>query len=140
MNLKKWGAQIFGYLRCINYVISDYSCIRALWSEPRDTVENMEHVIKSMEENWDNEVEWIIFWVRLGRICEFVPWARHSFIEGLWKNHLGFILEWRVFFILFYLHASCENYRSLYSFLYKSELLYPPCNVETQKYACMHSN
>lgn len=98
---KKWGAQIFRYLRCINYVISDYSCIQALWSEPRATVENMEHVIKPMEENWDNDVEWIMFWVRLGRICEFVPWARHSFIEGLWKNHLWFILEWRGFFFFY---------------------------------------
>jgi len=31
------------------------------------------------EENWDDEVEWIMFWGRSGRIHEFVPWARHSF-------------------------------------------------------------
>lgn len=77
----------------------DYSCVQALWIEPRSTVENMQKVIEPMEENWDNEVEWIMFWGRLGRTREFVPWARHSFIEGLWKNHLGFILEWRGVFL-----------------------------------------
>lgn len=78
-----------------------------------------------------------MFWGRSGRIHEFVPWARHSFTVILWTNHLGVMLEWRCWSLL-----TCflwELNKFVCTVSCKGQLLYPPCNVETQKYAYMCS-
>lgn len=82
------------------------------------------------EESRGNQVEWIMFWDRSGRIYNLVPWARHSFTPRLWRNNLEVMLEWRCWYLFTCL--LCELNKFVCPVSCKSQLLYPPCNGETQ--------